>query len=165
MTVPSREKFNNRARCDRNDRAPLLPNAKRNRVAFEKNAALGALPGLMPFANAVTRRHRASRFEAKPADAFGPARRETVQRGLNCRRPGGSFDRVETAGSQLPTSQGRIGGNGDFQFGHGIMEFLAVATHNRLDGQVNPAVRAARYLGAITTFRTFKKVSAAHFVI
>ena len=42
------------------------------------------------------------------------------------------------------------------------MKLLALETKEGLDGKVNSTVRAAGYFGAVTTFRTFKKIGAAH---
>jgi len=140
----------------------LLPNPERDAIRLDKRAALGALAGLMPFANAVVARHRTGRFEAQPAKTVGAARREAIQRRLEGRRPRWSFDGIEPAGFEPPTVQGGVGRHRHFQPGYRVVEFLALDTHNGLDREVNSPVHAAGDLRAISAFRTFKQIAAAH---
>ena len=140
----------------------LLPNPERDAIRLDKRAALGALAGLMPFANAVVARHRTGRFEAQPAKTVGAARGETIQRSLEGRRARWSFDGIEPAGFEPPTVQGGVGSHRHLQPGYRVVEFLTLDAHNCLDREVNSPVHAAGDLRAISAFRTFKQIAAAH---
>jgi len=52
-----------------------------------------------------------------------------------------------------------------FEFSYGVVKFLAVGAQDGLDDDIPAAIRAARHPRAITAFRTFEEIRAAHKLI
>jgi hypothetical protein len=139
-----------------------IPHLERGAAAVQKHAALGTFARLFPHADAMPRGHGTDGLVMHPAKTFATADDEIIERSGKGRRWLVARAGSEGRGFEFPIFEFGRGGGGDFEVGHGIVQFPAIKTVNGLHGQMRSARRAPGHGDAISAFAAFEQVGAAH---
>jgi len=139
--------------------AALIPDAIGQGAAFKVNAAARAPIGIIPFPDSVVWRNGTLQRERSPVGnrfAFVP---ETVERPIEAGR---TFEFSACGNAGEHAVKGDMGTVQDPDAGDGVVELLAIAAQDGLDGEVQSLISASCDLGAVPALFALKPVRLAH---